>query len=44
MNENIEKLEVELDSAIDSLQNENISEEELVMAITANVGNKEWQE
>ena len=41
MNENNE---IELENAENNIEVENISEEELVMAITANVGNKEWQE
>ncbi len=44
MNENIEKLEKELELAETTLQSETINEEELILAISANVGNKEWQE
>ena len=44
MNNNINELEIELEEAEKSIENTNATEDEMLMAIAANVGNKEWQE
>lgn len=44
MNNNINELEVELDEAEKVIDNTSTSDDEMLMAIAANGGNKEWQE
>ena len=44
MNNNINEFEIELNDAEKSIEQLNTSEDEMLMDIAANVGNKEWQE